>query len=84
MSNMVNKRFSIAIIPYTFAKAGEEAYGRLLPLYLVMGLKSLQVNVGNWEEKLRCEVGENQRQIGTHLQRAHENTLEPVFITHHL
>lgn len=36
MSNMVSKRFSIEIIPYTFAKAGEEADGRLLPLCLVM------------------------------------------------
>lgn len=52
MSDEVNKRFSVAIIPYTFVGAGEKVYGRLLPLYLVVGLKLLQVSVANWEEEL--------------------------------
>lgn len=70
---MVNKRFSIEITSYTFVGSGEEIYGRLSPLYLVMDLKSLQVNINTWKEKLRCEVEESPRQIGTHLQEAHEN-----------
>lgn len=60
---MVNERFSVEITSYTFVGAGEEIYGRLSPLYLVMDLKSLQVNIKNWKEKLKCEVEESQGQI---------------------
>lgn len=82
MSDMVNKRFSVRIIAYPSA-AGEEICGRLLPLS-ERGLKSLQVSVDSWEEKLGFEVGEGQGQTGTHLQEAHEDILEPVCITRHL
>lgn len=48
MSNTVNKRFSVGIIPCLIV--GEEVSERLLPLGLVVGLKSLQVSAGDWEE----------------------------------
>lgn len=63
MSDEENKRFSIDIIPYMFVGAGEEAYGRLLPLYLVVGPKSLQVSVANQAEECRCEVVESQDKL---------------------
>lgn len=63
MSDEVNKRFSVAMIHYTFVGASEKVYGRLLPLYLVVGLKSLQVSVANWEEEHRCELVESQDKL---------------------
>lgn len=84
MSDMANNRFSIEIIiPHMFVGPGAEGYGRLVPLCLVVGSKSLQVNVAHWEEEPRCEVSESQRQIGKHLQEARESPLEPVCVTHH-
>lgn len=50
MSNMVNKRFSVGIILCTIVGVGEEVYERLLPLRLVVDLKSLQGSAGDWEE----------------------------------
>ena len=82
MSDVVNKRFSVRIIAYPSA-TGEEIYGRLLPPS-DGGLKSLQVSVDSWEEKLGFEAGESQGQTGTHLQEAHEDILGPVCITRHL
>ena len=83
MIDMANNRFSIEIImPHVSVGGGAEGYGRLVPPYLVVGPKSLQVNVANWEEEPRCEVRESQGQIGTHLLEARENPLEPVCVIH--
>ena len=49
---MANKGFSVGIILCTLVGVGGEVYERLLPLRLVVGLKSLQVSVGDWEENL--------------------------------
>lgn len=50
MSKMGNKRSSVGIILCTIV--GEEVDERLLPLCLVVSLKSLQVSAGDWEENL--------------------------------
>lgn len=70
---MICERLFIEIMPYTLWELVRESVDGCCPL---QGLKSLQVNVGNWEEKLRYEVGKSQGQIGRRLQGAHENTLE--------